>query len=153
MVSYGDRPLVLVSSPVSSPPLTWCPCRPTPSHASGDCNGGRPGPPTANPEVVGAAGVFSEVTVRERPAGSPSCSAIFFEAERKQARKQTVAVAGDSSCPRGAENFGRGSGGATATSRHRRARTEGLSYRGGAKCFRRGGRPSQPEAGGRGAAQ
>ena len=34
-------------------------------HASDDRNGAFPAPPKANPDVVGAAGVFSKVTVRE----------------------------------------------------------------------------------------
>ena len=38
---------------------------PTLSHTSDDCNGAFPAPPKANPDVVGAAGVFSKVTVRE----------------------------------------------------------------------------------------
>jgi hypothetical protein len=74
-------------------------------------------------------GVFSKVAVRERPSGSPACSASFFEAECKQARKLTVTVACDSSCPQGAGDFGRGIGGATATSHHRRGGAEGLSCR------------------------
>jgi len=64
----------------------------------------------------------------------------------------TIPVADDGSCrwfllPPRCWQLGQGSGGSTATTHHRRGRADCISSRGGAKGFRRGGRPSQPEAG------
>ena len=61
MVSYDDVLLVPLSSSLSSS----LDMLPTLSHTSDDCNGTFPAPPKANHDVVGEAGVFSMVTVRE----------------------------------------------------------------------------------------
>ena len=61
MVSYDDVLLVPLSSSLSSS----LDMLPTLSHTSDDCNGAFPAPPKASHDVVGAARVFSKVTVRE----------------------------------------------------------------------------------------
>jgi hypothetical protein len=57
MVSYDDALLV--------PRGTYDDMLSMPSHASDDRNGAFPAPPKASHDVVGAARVFSKVTVRE----------------------------------------------------------------------------------------
>ena len=61
MVSYDDVLLVPLSSSLSSS----LDMLPTLSHTSDDRNGTFPAPLKANHDVMGAARVFSKVTVRE----------------------------------------------------------------------------------------